>query len=146
MRAKLAGWLDVPTIGRGAPLDGFAAAAPLRSLPYLLDWTPRILPPPVALRAEAAAWPAIGWFSRGEPPPALAIERDPERLASCRLVVGDDAWSTHLAAALGVPTIILLPAAADWLWGVGLGPSPWYAALELVGDSDRATLAARLAV
>ena len=31
---SLAEWLDMPTILRGASLDGFAAAAPLRSLPY----------------------------------------------------------------------------------------------------------------
>jgi tetratricopeptide (TPR) repeat protein len=144
--AKLASWLDVPTIGRGEALQDFAAAAPLRSLPYLLNWTPQALPPTVALSAKPQPGLAVGWFSQSEPPPGLAIERDPEHLASCKLVVGDDVWPTHLAAALGVPTVMLLPAAADWLWGASLGPSPWYAALELVGHDDRATLAARLAV
>jgi tetratricopeptide (TPR) repeat protein len=144
--ARLAGWLDVPTVGRGEALQDFAAAAPLRSLPYLLNWTPPTLPPPLALRAKPQPGSAVGWFSQNEPPPGLAIERDPERLATCKLVVGDDAWPTHLAAALGVPTVMLLSAAADWLWGAGLGPSPWYAALELLDNEDRATLAARLAI
>ena len=143
--AKLAGWLDAPTIGRGEVLQDFATAAPLRSLPYLLNWTAQALPPPIALRARPQPSTAVGWFSQSEPPPGLAIERDPERLASCKLGVGDDVWPAHLAAALGVPTVMLLPAATDWLWGTGLGPSPWYAALELVSDDDRATLAARLA-
>jgi tetratricopeptide (TPR) repeat protein len=143
--AKLAGWLDVPTIARGEPLHDFAAAAPLRSLPYLLNWTPQAPPPPVALRPKPQPASAIGWFSKSEPPPGLTIERDPERVASCKLVVGDDVWPTHLAAALGVPTIMLLPAAADWLWGPRTGISPWYASLEVLSDGDGERLAARLA-
>jgi tetratricopeptide (TPR) repeat protein len=143
---KLAAWLDVPTIARGEALQDFAAAAPLRSLPYLLNWMPQALPPPVALRTKPQPVSAVGWFSQSEQPPGLATERDPERLASCKLVVGDDAWPTHLAAALGVPTVMLLPAAADWLWGTSLGKSSWYPVLELVGVGDRATLAARLSV
>jgi tetratricopeptide (TPR) repeat protein len=143
--AKLAIRLDVPTIDRGEPLHDFAAAAPLRSLPHLLNWTPHAPPLPPALRTAAQPATAIGWFSQSEPPPGLVIERDPKRVANCRLVIGDDLWPTHLAAALGVPTIMLLPATADWLWGTSLGKSSWYAALELVRDDDRATLAARLA-
>ncbi len=44
--ATLADWLDGPTVRRGEPLDGFVAAAPLRSLPLLLGWTRDVLPPP----------------------------------------------------------------------------------------------------
>jgi tetratricopeptide (TPR) repeat protein len=142
---RLAYWLDAPTIGRGEPLHNFAAAAPLRSLPHLLNWSPQALPPPIALRAKREPGSAIGWFSASEPPAGLAVERDVERLATCRLVVGDDACHTHLAAALGVPTVMLLPTDADWLWGKGLGTSAWYAALELMRDDDPAALAARLA-
>lgn len=135
--AKLAGWLGVPTIGRGEALQDFAAAAPLRSLPYLLNWTLQALPSPVELRAKPQPGSAVGWFSQGEPPPGLAIERDPEGLASCRLVVGDDSWPTHLAAAIGVPTVILLSPTADWLWGPRRGASPWYANLEVLDDADQ---------
>jgi tetratricopeptide (TPR) repeat protein len=142
---KLAGWLDVPTIARGEPLHDFAAAAPLRSLPHLLDWTPQARPLPPALRAKPQPASAVGWFSQSAPPDGLPIERDLDRVVNCRLVVGDDAWPTHLAAALGVPTIMLLPTTTDWLWGTSLGKSSWYPALELVRDDDRATLAARLA-
>jgi len=142
---RLADRLGTPTIGRGASLHDFAAAAPLRSLPYLLNWTLESLPLPVALRPKAQPGASIGWFSHREPPPGLAIERDPDRAASCKLVVGDDAWQTHLAAAIGIPTVMLLPAAADWLWGPRTGISSWYASLELLGDSDGERLAARLA-
>ena len=142
---RLSPWLNSPTIGRSEPLHDFAAAAPLRSLPHLLNWTSQILPPPVALKTRLQPSSVVGWFARREPPSGLAVERNPEGIANCRLVVGDDVWPTHLAAALGVPTVMLLPATADWLWGTSLGASPWYAALEVVRDDDRATLEARLA-
>jgi len=142
---KLAGWLDMPTSARGEPLQDFAAAAPLRSLPYLLNWTPQALPPPAALRPTPQPSSTIGWFSQSTPPDGLIVERDPGRVATCRLVIGDDVWPAHLAAALGVPTVMLLPATSDWLWGASLGKSPWYPAFELVRDDDHATLATRLA-
>jgi tetratricopeptide (TPR) repeat protein len=140
--ARLAGWLDVPTIARGEALQDFAAAAPLRSLPYLLNWTLESLPPPVALCANAAPAAAIGWFSHREPPEGLTIERNPDHVASCRLVVGDDSWPTHLAAAIGVRTVMLRASPADWLWGPRTGPSPWYPSLEVLDDADQ--LAMRL--
>jgi tetratricopeptide (TPR) repeat protein len=101
----LAAWLDGPTARRGDPIDGFAAAAPLRSLPYLLSWNPDAPPPPPLLRAQAAPQERI---------------------------IGDDTWESHLAACRGAATTIRLAAKADWLWGTRLsGPSPWYAALQL---------------
>ena len=53
--------------------------------------------------------------------------------------------SAHAAASLGIPTVILLPRVADWLWGPSVGTSPWYAFAELLRDDDREGLAARLA-
>jgi tetratricopeptide (TPR) repeat protein len=103
--ATLADWLDGPTIRRGDSLDSFSAAAPLRSLPYLLNWSPDSLPPAPPLRRQSE-------------------NREP--------VAGEDTWQMHLAARQGIPTTIRLPAKADWLWGRQAGPSPWYAALELV--------------
>ena len=105
----LAGCLDGPTIRRGEPLDAFTAATPLRSLPYLLNWSP------------------------DSPPPAPPLRRQSE---SREPVVGEDTWQTHLAARQGIATTIRLPTKADWLWGRQAGPSPWYAALELVRESD----------
>lgn len=101
----LAAWLDGPTIRRGEPLDGFTAAAALRSLPYLLSWSP------------------------DAPPAAAPPQREPE---SRDPVAGNDTWQMHLAARQGLATKIQLTADADWLWGRLQGPSPWYAALELV--------------
>ena len=64
----LADWLDMPTIRRGAALDGFVAAAPLRSLPHLLGWTLDALPSPAALRLTAEPSSRVGWFAESAPP------------------------------------------------------------------------------
>lgn len=103
--AALAEWLDGPTVRRGDSLDGFDAAAPLRSLPYLMTWSPDSLPPAPPLRKQSES-------------------REP--------VVGEDTLQAHLAARQGIPTTIRLPAKADWLWGPRRsGRSPWYADLTL---------------
>lgn len=127
---RLAGHLGLPTTRRGAPLDGFTAAVPLRSLPLLMGWTLQSLPAPPApptLQPDDR----IGWFGAAEPPPGLRIERDPAMIARCRRVVGDDNWQTCLAARLGIETEMHLPATADWLWGPASGPSPWFAKLTI---------------
>jgi Flp pilus assembly protein TadD len=145
--AKVAGWLDLPTVRRGDPLDGFAAAIALRSLPLVLQWSLQTLPAPPPVRAkqdgsERGADAPVGWFSTADPPPDVAVERDPEHVALCKLVVGDDHAPTHFAALLGIPTLMRLQPAADWLWGPRRGPSPWYRTLEtLVGDAADALVA-----
>ncbi len=141
---KLAKWLSMPTIDRGASLDGFAAAAPLRSLPHLLGWTLNSLPPLVATQRTAEPSPRIGWFAQADPPAGVDIDRNPDELTRCRLVIGDDAWPTHLAGRLGIPTIILLPTIADWLWGPQRGPSPWYPSVEVLAADDADALASKL--
>lgn len=142
---RLAQWLDMPTAERGATLDGFVAAAPLRSLPYLLGWTLDALPPPGLLRAKTQASTRVGWFTDRSPPAGVEIERRPEHLAACGRVVGDDVWPVHLAARLGLPTILLLPDKADWLWGPQQGASSWYRCVEILAGGDVPSLAARLA-
>lgn len=141
---QLAPWLGMPTIARDEALDGFAAAAPLRSLPYLLGWTLESLPPVDGVQQKAPS-DGIGWFTQREPPDGVIVERDPDQIAHCRLVVGDDTATTHRAARLGIPTILLLGRSADWLWGPRSGPSPWYPALEVLREGEGETLAARLA-
>ena len=142
---RLAEWLDMPTVQRGAALDGFAAAAPLRSLPHLLGWTLEALPAAGALQLKAEPASRVGWFTDRPPPSAIDVERNAERLAECRLVVGDDNWPTHFAARLGLPTVVLL-STRDWLWGPRPGPSPWYRSAEVLPADDAAALEARLAL
>jgi hypothetical protein len=133
-----------PTICRGESLDGFAAAAPLRSLPHLLGWTLESLPPPGAVRTKAETSARIGWFARTEPPAGVAVERNARQIASYALVVGNDTTPTHIAALLGIPTLMLLGPSADWLWGPQTGTSPWYPTLEVLHEDESEKLAARL--
>jgi tetratricopeptide (TPR) repeat protein len=143
--AGIAAWLDLPTVRRGEPLDGFAAAIPLRSLPRVLNWSLQDLPSPPPLRLKPDCDDRIGWFSTANPPPDLAVESDPGQVARCRLVVGDDRAPTHLAAMLGIPTLLRLGHSADWLWGPQRGPSPWYHSVETLGGDATEALVARLA-
>ena len=132
--ARLGEWLDGPSIRRGDSLEGFAAAAPLRSLPHLLGWTLDALPPPPPLQLKATPDRRSGYFTTAEvPAPGGQIERDPAFVALCSTVTGDDVWPVHLAARLGIPTRAVLASASDrdWLWGPRSGPSPWYASLEV---------------
>lgn len=128
--ARIADALGMPTIRRGDGLDGFAAAAPLRSLPLLLNWTLQSVPA-VPAPPRRPADDVVGWFSTAEPPADLRIERDPAMIRRCHRVVGDDNWMTCLAARLGIETRLLLAPAADWLWGPNSGPSPWFATLTV---------------
>jgi len=102
--AILEGWLDGPTIRRGEPLSDFAAAAPLRSLPFLLNWSPHDLPQAPPLRGVAGAAP---------------------------LSDGLDTWQTHLAARLGLPMTLRLSTTADWLWGPPGRRFIWYPGLTV---------------
>jgi tetratricopeptide (TPR) repeat protein len=142
--ACVADLIEAPTVRRDAPLQGFSAAAPLRSLPHLLGWTLESLPPPGALRPTAQPSPRIGWFARVAPPLGIVVESDPAEVANCGFVVGDDTATTHIAALLGIPTILLSPPSADWLWGPRRGPSPWYPSLEVIGEDEADKLAAWL--
>ncbi len=51
-------------------------------------------------------------------------------VAGLAAVVTVDTMVAHLAAALGRPTLVLLPEPADWRWGVG-ACSPWYPEAQL---------------
>lgn len=141
---EVAEWLDMPTARRGDSLDGFAAAAPLRSLPHLLGWTLDSLPPPGKVRLTAEPSARIGWFARTEPPPGVAVERDPAQIAQCGLVVGNDTPPTHFAALLGIKTLLLLGPSADWLWGPRTGSSPWYPTVDVLREDETERLAVRL--
>lgn len=53
------------------------------------------------------------------------------------LVVTVDTAAAHLAGALGKPTWILLPFAADWRWLTGRNDTPWYPTARLFRQSRR---------
>jgi len=52
-------------------------------------------------------------------------------ISSLNLVIGCDTSVVHLAGALGVPTWVLLSAAADWRWLRSRPDSPWYPTVKL---------------
>ena len=56
----------------------------------------------------------------------------------CDLIVSVDTSVAHLAGALSVPTLLLLPSNADWRWLTGRNDSPWYASLQLLRQATRA--------
>ena len=142
--ARVADWIDLPTMRRDEPTQGFTVALPLRSLPHRLDWTLQSLPPPGTLRLKGQASSRIGWFARTAPPPGIVVDSNPDEVARCGFVVGNDDSIAHVAALLGIPTLLLLPNSADWLWGPRRGPSPWYPSLDVIAEDDDEKLAAWL--
>jgi Flp pilus assembly protein TadD len=68
-------------------------------------------------------------------------------LANLDLLVSVDTSIAHLAGAMGVPTLLLLPYAPDWRWILGRDDTPWYASLRLIRQErpgDWAGVIARL--
>jgi polysaccharide pyruvyl transferase WcaK-like protein/Flp pilus assembly protein TadD len=84
--------------------------------------------------AELADYAQIG----GRPPKQFS-DVDPLRdmddfaalLSALDLVISVDNSTVHLAGALGVPTWVLLPSAADWRWGGSGENSVWYGSVRL---------------
>ena len=48
------------------------------------------------------------------------------------MVVTVDTSIAHLAGAMGVPTLLLLPYSAAWVWMEGRSDSPWYPSLTVI--------------
>lgn len=59
------------------------------------------------------------------------------QIAALDLVITIDNSTAHLAGALGLPTWLLLPFAADWRWLEKREDSPWYPTLRLFRQTER---------
>ena len=58
------------------------------------------------------------------------------QVAAMDLVITIDNSTAHLAAALGVPTWLLLPSAPDWRWQLSGDRSPWYPTMRLFRQKE----------
>ena len=155
----LAGLLpdSVAGVARNTPADFWA---PMMSLPYRLG-PEGGAPPPPDLGIAPRGGGGIGVVAAGSPihvndrnrslrgddarrllglgrdlSPAATGARDfretAEIIAGLDLVISVDTSVAHLAATLGTPTWILIPAlGTDWRWGREGTASPWYPAARL---------------
>lgn len=115
-----------PDPRRSIPFDQLA---PLLSLPDI-QWVSLQLP------ADATACLPVDMLdSTGE----ITDFSDTAALVSCLdLVVSIDSAVAHLAGALGVPGIVLLPFSPDWRWTINNETTPWYPTLRLVRQDSHA--------
>jgi len=56
-------------------------------------------------------------------------------LSGMDLVITVDTALAHLAGALGIPTLLLLPFSPDWRWMLGRNDSPWYPSMHIYRQS-----------
>lgn len=104
--------------------------------------------PPLTLGALRAI-PGVAWYSfqidcvEQSPLPGLVI-LDPLlrnlsdtafALSGMDLVITVDTAIAHLAGAMGIPTLLLLPFYPDWRWLLGRTDSPWYPSMRLYRQS-----------
>jgi tetratricopeptide (TPR) repeat protein len=65
------------------------------------------------------------------------MDRFAAQVAALDQVVTIDNSTAHLAGALGLPVLLLLPHAADWRWLLQRDDSPWYPTLRILRQSRR---------
>jgi hypothetical protein len=59
------------------------------------------------------------------------------QVAAMDMVVTIDNSTAHLAGALGIPSLVLLPFVSDWRWLQARADSPWYPSLHLLRQPKR---------
>jgi hypothetical protein len=133
----------------------------LGSLPLRLGVTLEALPPPAGFPGLAMGSGGVGVMAQGsralvddqrslparyaprllklgydlspDATGATDFEATAEIIAGLDLVISVDTAVAHLAASLGKPTWVLLPArGADWRWLRGRDDSPWYPSARLI--------------
>jgi hypothetical protein len=59
-----------------------------------------------------------------------------QRIVELDLVITVDTMTAHLAGAEGIPTILLLPYACDWRWGLEGDRTPWYPSIRIFRQGE----------
>jgi len=105
---------------------------------------------PSEAMAPLSALPGVAWhsFQLGElPPPDLPslcslapllgdFSDTAYALSGMDMLITVDTAIAHLAGALGIPTLILIPFFPDWRWLLGRDDSPWYPTLRIYRQPD----------
>jgi len=147
----------VPYLSTGAPRPARAVGDRLRvgfvykGNPAFLSTTLRDLAPQdVAMMLEA---PAVDWcwlqfgepIPRGDIPLGVSIDEPmlsghwldtASTLSGLDAVVSVDTAIAHLAGAMGIPAIVLVPHAPDWRWALREPSTPWYPSARLVRQAS----------
>ncbi|MDC7788116.1 tetratricopeptide repeat-containing glycosyltransferase family protein [Rhodoplanes sp. TEM] len=84
-----------------------------------------------ALAAEAAA-AGVDLVVDREIDQRRDLDAFAAQVAAMDAVLTIDNSTAHLAAALGRPTVVMLPVDADWRWFAGRSDSPWYPTVRLI--------------
>jgi hypothetical protein len=66
-------------------------------------------------------------------------------LSALDLLVTVDTATAHLASALGLPALVLLPHVPDWRWGLSGEASDWYGSLRLLRQQRQGDWSAPIA-
>lgn len=118
-----------PFIPRPAPVSHGRIAVMTSASPIHRDGSERTLPEDQASRLLSLA-DAVNL----DPPASGACDflETAAIMAGASLVVTVDTATAHLAGAMGLPTLILLPHVACWRWFTDPSRTPWYDSAELV--------------
>lgn len=84
---------------------------------------------------ELAHQHGLSIFNDRSVDPLLDIDRQASQIAALDAVVSIDNTTVHLAGALGVPTLALLPMNPNWRWGLEEGQSFWYPSVQLLHNA-----------
>jgi len=79
-------------------------------------------------RIHIHEWPGINNY--------MDLDLLAAKISQLDLVITVDNFTAHLAGALGIPTWVLLPCAAEWRWMPGREDSYWYPSVNLLRQPE----------
>lgn len=150
-------YLDVPQVVPNRKRIAETLVTPEGALRIGLVWTGSSIHkndqvrsiPPEAL-GVLSGLPGVAWYSfqvgMAETAPLPGIQSlgplfssfsdTAYAMSGMDLFISVDTATAHLAGALGVPVLLLLPFSPDWRWLLGREDSPWYPTMRLYRQPD----------